>query len=145
MKRVFAHWAGKFVIHERKDFLLHVVCHVGPRKRVHGAFGRAGILFEPFLELTDDRAFRAADRTVQQDDAAFGSIVSGRGLERVYKVGQTLVDAVDSVVSIMLFVPEEPVARVSLLVLYKLLNSVREDHVVNPLKRVSCYARIVLN
>ena len=101
MQRFFAHRARQFVVDHREDFFFDIIGDVDPCERVHGAFGRAGVFLQTFLQQTDDRAFRAADGTVQQDDAAFGAVVAGGGFEDIDQVGQALIDTVDRVAAIV--------------------------------------------
>ena len=145
MQGLFAHRAGELVIDHGVDFLLEVIGDIDPREGVDRPFRRVGIILQTFLQEPDDRALRATDRAMEENHAPFGAVIPRGGLEDVHQMIQALVDAVDRIASVMLFVAEEAIARDLLLVLDILLGAIRQDHVVNPLERVPRHAWILLN
>jgi len=145
VQRILAHRAGKLVIDEVVHFLFDITGHVHPAERVHRAFRSARIFLETFLQEANDRAFSAADRTMEQDDAPLGAVVSRGRLKDVHQVIQAGVDAVDRVAAAMGFVSEEFVPGDLLLMFDVFFDPIRENHVVNALERVSRNAGVLLN
>ena len=118
---------------------------VHPVERVEGAVGRARVRLDAELEQARDRALRAPDRAMEQDDALLGAVPFGGRLEHVHEPHERDVEAVDRVGAVPRLVLEEVVTDELLLVVDVLLGAVAHDHVVEALVRVARDLRPLTN
>src|SRR5439155_8861984 len=101
--------------------------------------------FQTFFQQARDGALARSDRAVQKQDALFRAVALRRRLEEVDQRHQRLLQPVDRIRAALEGVAEELVAVVFLLELREVLRTVREDHVVDALKRIARHAGVVGN
>ena len=116
-----------------------------PVEGVECAIVGARVVLKPLFQAAHNRRLRRADRSVEQQHALFGAIALRGGLEEIHQAHQGNLKAKDCIVLIERQIAKELVADQALLGVDKLLGAVRHNHVVDALKRISRYHRILRN
>ncbi len=114
-----------------------------PGETVERAFAGPRIDFQALLDEAGDGRLRAADRPVQQEDAALGPVSMRGGLDGVDQMGQGVFEAEDGVLSGAHRILEEIEADAGLAVLAVGFRSVRQDHIVDALEGVADGAGVI--
>ncbi len=127
---------------ESEGFLVHGAVDVGlgavdldflPAEGVEGARVGAGVVLHALFEESGEGALGASDGSVEEEDATFGAVAVGGGLEDVDEAEEGFFEAEDGIVAVLDGVIEEVVAGDLFLVDDGFLGAEAEDHVVEAL------------